>query len=761
MILKPYVIGFVVIAIALTFGQLFSQSDCSLQQKLVAKGSQSDDQFGTSIDIHQDFLIIGAKFTDVAGNQDSGVAYIFHKSEDWAQVAKLSAADAQANAWFGNAVAIGSGFALVGSPFYASSKGAVYIFEVPPSGWQDTAENRKLTGEADGDQFGISMAVSEDLLIVGAPKKGEGVAYIYKRECQQGSCDWQLVQRLQSSHTGSSDNFGSNVDIDSQSAIVGAWNQPSKGAAYIFMNTASTWIETAKLHDMLSPSELQNGGEFGFGVAIFGTLALVSDNKDYLNGHEHVGSAYLFELDSATSTWSKVAHLTPSVPVADEEFGSGAVALAKEIAVIGATKNGLLRGSVFLYKKPSNGWHDMTETQELIEATAVDDRYGNPVVTDGLSLAVGSAHDDDVGMDTGAVYVYSCIKHPICDAGISQTVDCSSSSLTSFHIQLDGTRSSDPEGGPVSYNWTLENCSGASLDNPDTATPVLVLETSDCSEKTCTINLTVTDPDGLSSTCSTEASIRDTRPAAVVRLEKIDELSAMLVLETTIATIGGEVGVSFQKAVLKPSSISKAQNFPSGATLYDDLAPDYPCLEAATDDTGVVAGWTMALSEQSQEILPPGTYRLLVFHFTAADSLNPRDCSELHFVDCLGVSTAPIRNIVTTENGQSIDLIVAPDNVQLCRPPSQGFRRGDSNEDANVDISDAVFSLSYLFLGGPTPTCLDAADANDDGRVDLSDAVYTLGFKFLGGPEIPAPGPNNCGKDPTTDSLVECSYNKC
>lgn len=85
------------------------------------------------------------------------------------------------------------------------------------------------------------------------------------------------------------------------------------------------------------------------------------------------------------------------------------------------------------------------------------------------------------------------------------------------------------------------------------------------------------------------------------------------------------------------------------------------------------------------------------------------------------------------------------------------FRRSDSNNDGSIDISDAVNTLSFLFLGSGTMPCPDAADANDDGAVDISDAVYILSFLFLGGKDIPAPYPA-CGTDPTDDSLPDCQY---
>jgi hypothetical protein len=88
------------------------------------------------------------------------------------------------------------------------------------------------------------------------------------------------------------------------------------------------------------------------------------------------------------------------------------------------------------------------------------------------------------------------------------------------------------------------------------------------------------------------------------------------------------------------------------------------------------------------------------------------------------------------------------------------FRRGDANADGGLDISDAVFTLRFLFLGGDPGSCADAADANDDGAVDLSDPVHLLNYLFLGGPEPPPPG-LTCGGDPTPDLLGCAEYPSC
>lgn len=84
------------------------------------------------------------------------------------------------------------------------------------------------------------------------------------------------------------------------------------------------------------------------------------------------------------------------------------------------------------------------------------------------------------------------------------------------------------------------------------------------------------------------------------------------------------------------------------------------------------------------------------------------------------------------------------------------FVRADSNSDGQIDISDPVLTLGWLFgPDGPGPVCVKPLDANDDGVIGLSDPVYTLMFLFQGGAAPGSPFPV-CGEDPTDDVLPDC-----
>ena len=86
-----------------------------------------------------------------------------------------------------------------------------------------------------------------------------------------------------------------------------------------------------------------------------------------------------------------------------------------------------------------------------------------------------------------------------------------------------------------------------------------------------------------------------------------------------------------------------------------------------------------------------------------------------------------------------------------------GFRRGDTNQDGAVNITDGIAALNMLFLGAPLSPCPDALDADDSRAFNITDPIYILNHLFLGGPALPSPGIDSCGPD-ATDPEGACSY---
>jgi hypothetical protein len=62
-----------------------------------------------------------------------------------------------------------------------------------------------------------------------------------------------------------------------------------------------------------------------------------------------------------------------------------------------------------------------------------------------------------------------------------------------------------------------------------------------------------------------------------------------------------------------------------------------------------------------------------------------------------------------------------------------GYMIGDANGDRKIDVTDIVYLMNYLFIGGPAPEPLETGDADCDGAVDDADVVYLINYLFTGG----------------------------
>jgi hypothetical protein len=114
----------------------------------------------------------------------------------------------------------------------------------------------------------------------------------------------------------------------------------------------------------------------------------------------------------------------------------------------------------------------------------------------------------------------------------------------------------------------------------------------------------------------------------------------------------------------------------------------------------------------------------------------------------------PIRNVFTV-SGESVLPQLVGGTFEVLPPQPIMFRRGFVNGDLRIDISDAIFLLSWLFAGSTAPTCMAAANANGQGKVDLSDAIWLLSWIFTGGPRPPDPF-SSCGEAPAGASPLSC-----
>jgi len=127
-------------------------------------------------------------------------------------------------------------------------------------------------------------------------------------------------------------------------------------------------------------------------------------------------------------------------------------------------------------------------------------------------------------------------------------------------------------------------------------------------------------------------------------------------------------------------------------------------------------------------------------------SADPGDHNYLHAAAAIFPDN--VWAVGTTVEGEVINNVLIERYTSTCLRGV--FLRGDSNADGTVNISDALATLSYLFIGGDTVRCLDALDADDDGSIVITDAIFVLEFLFQGAEGIPEPYPAP-GLDPTSD----------
>lgn len=362
---------------------------------LKASNPGNNSQFGSALAVSGNTAVIGAPIessnsTGVNGNQDnsnayaSGAAYVFVRTGcNWTQQAYLKASNTNSIDRFGSAVAISGSRIVVGAARESSSAtnvngnqwdnsmenaGAAYVFVRNGNTWSQEAYLKASNTEA-GDRFGTAVAISGDLIAVGAPMEGganhgvngwqgsnlfpaAGAAYVYKRI--NGVWTWQLY--LKASNPNPGDEFGAQLAMDGTTIAIaarledsnskgvnqnGANNSaPNSGAVYIFEEQGQQWAQAA----YLKASNTDTEDRFGNAVAVSGETVVVAaayedsaaqgvngDAAD--NSAEYSGAAYVFS--KTGGVWAQQAYLKASNSETFDGFGTS-VAISGERLIVGS-----------------------------------------------------------------------------------------------------------------------------------------------------------------------------------------------------------------------------------------------------------------------------------------------------------------------------------------------------------------------------------------------------------------------------------------
>ncbi|TGM43977.1 hypothetical protein EHQ92_14840 [Leptospira biflexa] len=481
------------------------------QAYLKASNADPSDLFGSAVAISGDTIVVGAigeasnettitNGESASSNNDLGLAgavYVFQRTgSTWSQQAYIKAPNADASDQFGVSVAIDGDTIVVGANLEDSNQttvtngptvsgdnlgtnvGAVYVFKRTGSNWAQEAYLKPSNAEA-SDQFGFPVAISGDTIVVGAYLEASnqttitngptasgdnsaaqsGAIYVFQRS---GST-WSQQAYIKPSNVETQDFFGKGLAISGDTIVAGANLEDSNqititnggiassnngalnaGAAYVFQRSGSTWVEQA----YLKAPNAEAGDQFGEDVAIskdtivVSAFAEASNQITITNGQTassdnsstNAGAAYVFKRTG--STWAQEAYLKAPNAKADEYFGVSLAIEGDTIAVgtifedsgqrtvtngqtINIDNSAPRSGAIFVYGRTGSNW----ALNAYLKAPNADpdDRLGNVIALSLDTIVVGvpqedsnqntitngpTASSDNSSVSSGAAYVF-------------------------------------------------------------------------------------------------------------------------------------------------------------------------------------------------------------------------------------------------------------------------------------------------------------------------------------------------------------------
>ena len=361
----------------------------------------------TSITISQ--YIVGSINHDISSSEsNSGAVYVFDATDTTAQPIKLvhpeyGDAGSRAGDKFGFAISSISGKIAIGAPFHDDpyQSGSAYIYDSTDL----TATPTRLAPGEFQDKFGVSVAMTDSKIVVGAPRDDDGAngpgsyvadsgaVYVYD------STDLTATPtQLKAPDAEAYDYFGDVVSANSDkiaiTAIYGDETSSDTGAVYVYDSTDLTAAPT-KLTAVAADGTDHANLHFGKALAMSSSKLAVGtmDDTDASNS----GSVYVYDLNDLSATPSK---LMPSDPMSNLKFGSAIAATADKIIVGDEDDdNGSYSGSIYVYDA-----NDLSAQPTKVTAFdgAEDDHFGCSLAAVSNTLLVGSWNDDG----QGSTYIY-------------------------------------------------------------------------------------------------------------------------------------------------------------------------------------------------------------------------------------------------------------------------------------------------------------------------------------------------------------------
>jgi hypothetical protein len=278
-------------------------ADMTETAQLMSSDGKANDFFGYSVSGKGNTIAIGAPQSS-SQFTGQGAVYVFVKPGSWKNTSHFAAKLTTSNAHSGDGMGVSVSLSRVsltqkvlvaGAAGVNSQRGAAYVFVEPTNGWQTTSSfNAELTasdGQPD-DLLGNSVAISGNTVVAGAylAQVGgnlfQGAAYVFV-EGPNGWTNMNETAKLTASDGHSGDEFGYSVSVSGNTAIIGASNDPSTNAAYVFIRPKTGWVTTSGFRTKLTASD---ASIFGFSVAISGGTVVAGA----IGNQALRGAAYVF-----------------------------------------------------------------------------------------------------------------------------------------------------------------------------------------------------------------------------------------------------------------------------------------------------------------------------------------------------------------------------------------------------------------------------------------------------------------------------------
>nr|VFK41248.1 MAG: FG-GAP repeat-containing protein [Candidatus Kentron sp. TC] len=289
-----------------TIFQRDSSGQWDKKQTLEAEGAErssegsSSSGFGSSISHFGNRVVIGAHQNHVDGHRLAGAAYVFERdgSGAWTQKQKLTASDAAGVDNFGCSVSLSGDRVVIGAyckdkriphGFLASrvlsNVGAAYVFERDGSGTWRQKQKLMASDAAEKDYFGDSVSFSGDRVVIsayGADVDGSdraGAVYVFERA---SNGQWNQIQKITASDGVAEAWFGGSVSMEGNLLVIGAsgariGGEIGTGASYVFeRGSDGQWREKHKIID----SDGNAGDRFGRAVSVFGKEFAATNERD-------------------------------------------------------------------------------------------------------------------------------------------------------------------------------------------------------------------------------------------------------------------------------------------------------------------------------------------------------------------------------------------------------------------------------------------------------------------------------------------------